>query len=155
MAKNTSSKIFIEALFVAAPNWKPSTCLFISSLPILSPQYVCLCSCLHTPEYLVKINTKWTSMFSLGTYNDIRFKIPSFFFFFFFFTFFVILEISRLTKSWYFQVHSKVTQVFVHMYPFSMELLSHLGYHRTLRRAPWASYFKHSDVIGSHLALLT
>lgn len=153
MAKNTSSKIFIEALFVGEPNWKPSTCLSISSLPILSPLYVCLCSCLHTPEYLLKINMKWTSMFSLGIYNDIRFKIPTFFFFFF--TLYVILGISRLTKSWYFQVHSKVTQVFVYMYPFSMELLSHLGYHRTLRRAPWASFFKHSDVIVSNLALLT
>lgn len=85
MAKNTSSKIFIEALFVGEPNWKPSTCLSISSLPILSPLYVCLCSCLHTPEYLLKINMKWTSMFSLGIYNDIRFKIPTFFFFFFYF----------------------------------------------------------------------
>ena len=48
-------------------------------------------------------------------------------------TFYFILEYSRLTILWWFQVNSsKGTQPYIHMYPFSPTLPSQQGCHKTL-----------------------
>ena len=37
---------------------------------------------------------------------------------------------------WYFQVYSKVIQVYIYMYLFFFKFFSHLGYYRVLTRVP-------------------
>ena len=54
----------------------------------------------------------------------------------FFFTFYLILEYSHLTALWEFQVDSKGTQPYIHMYPFSPKFASHPCCHITLSRVP-------------------
>ena len=53
---------------------------------------------------------------------------------FFFNPFYFVLEYSRLTMLWWFQVNSEGTQPHIYMYPFSPKLPSHLGYPITLSR---------------------
>ena len=62
-----------------------------------------------------------------------------------------VSEYSQLTMLWQFQVHSKVTQGYIYMYPFSPKLPSHLGCHRALSRVACAVqqmviHFKYSSV---------
>ena len=58
--------------------------------------------------------------------------------YYFLWTFYFILGYSCLTMLWWFQTHSKVTQPYIHMYPFSPNLPSHSGCHITLSRVPCA-----------------
>ena len=53
-------------------------------------------------------------------------------------TFYFILEYSWLTMLWSFQVDSKGTQPYIHIYPISPKLLSHPGCHMILSRDPCA-----------------
>ena len=57
--------------------------------------------------------------------------------FFFFLTFYFKLEHSCLTLLWQLQVHSKVTQPYMYMYPFSPITLLSSRLHITLNRVPF------------------
>ena len=53
-------------------------------------------------------------------------------------SFYFMLEYSRLTILWYFQVDSERTQPYISLYPFSPRLPSHWGWHIILSRIPCA-----------------
>ena len=54
-----------------------------------------------------------------------------------FLSFYFIVESSRLTM-WWFQVHSRATQPYIHMYPFSHKRPSHPACRIALSRVPCA-----------------
>ena len=57
------------------------------------------------------------------------------FFFFFKFNVYLTLEYSWFTMLCYFQVYTKVIQLYIYTYPFYFRFFSHIGYYRILSRS--------------------
>ena len=63
---------------------------------------------------------------------------PLFHRFLFFFKFYFILEYSWFTMLCYFQMYSKVTRLYIYIYPFFFSFFSYIGYYGILIRVPCA-----------------
>ena len=99
------------------------------------PNCIVFLSCNHCCEfgvhypYLQKHNLILYVLFFISMYFD---------FCGFLFLINFLLEYSWFTMLCYFQVHSKVNQLYIYIYPVFLRFYSHIGHYRALSRLPCA-----------------